>query len=371
MSRLLGLLALLMAFAQAANAAAACGALPAWHQWERFQEQMVSEQGRVVDQSDPRQITTSEGQSYAMFFALVNNDRVMFRRLLRWTESHLAQGDLTAHLPSWLWGQAEDGDWKVLDDNTASDSNLWIAYSLLEAGRLWNEHGYTVLGTLLLQRMAREEVVLLPGFGHLLLPGKSGFVHDQVWRFNPSYLPPQLMARARHALEVEPWVSLSGNTERLLMETSPHGVAPDWVSWVEGKGWKQRAADESVSSYDAIRVYLWVGMLHPEAPAAAALKAHFKQAVRHFDAAGLPPEEMDIAGDRASGVGPVGFSAAWLPLLDGTPLAQAQLSRLEKVATQPMGYYDSVLALFGLAWHGQRYQFDATGRLIPAWTVCR
>ena len=32
---------------------------------------------------------------------------------------------------------------------TASDADLWIAYTLLEAGRLWKERRYTALGTLI------------------------------------------------------------------------------------------------------------------------------------------------------------------------------------------------------------------------------
>ena len=35
--------------------------------------------------AEGRRITTSEGQSYALFFALVNDDRETFARLLDWT----------------------------------------------------------------------------------------------------------------------------------------------------------------------------------------------------------------------------------------------------------------------------------------------
>ncbi|RFM68306.1 endo-1,4-D-glucanase, partial [Salmonella enterica subsp. enterica serovar Heidelberg str. CFSAN002074] len=40
--------------------------------------------------------------------------------------------------------------------------------------------------------IAREEVVNVPGLGSMLLPGKIGFAEANSWRFNPSYLPPQL-----------------------------------------------------------------------------------------------------------------------------------------------------------------------------------
>ena len=82
---------------------------------------------------------------------------------------HISRGDLTGFLPSWLWGRQQDGNWGVLDANSASDSDLWIAYSLLEAGRLWDNHSYSALGTLLLRRIAREEVATLPGLGLSLI----------------------------------------------------------------------------------------------------------------------------------------------------------------------------------------------------------
>ncbi len=64
-------------------------------------------------------------------------------------------------------------------------------WSLLEAGRLWKEQRYTDIGSALLKRIAREEVVTVQA-GSMLLPGKVGFAEDNSWRFNPSYLPPTL-----------------------------------------------------------------------------------------------------------------------------------------------------------------------------------
>ena len=47
----------------------------------------------------------AKGQSYALFFALVANDQATFDKVLAWTERHLAEGDLSARLPAWLWGE--------------------------------------------------------------------------------------------------------------------------------------------------------------------------------------------------------------------------------------------------------------------------
>ena len=39
-----------------------------WAVWDEFRNDAF-DNGRVVDKSDERKVTTSEGQSYAMFFA--------------------------------------------------------------------------------------------------------------------------------------------------------------------------------------------------------------------------------------------------------------------------------------------------------------
>ena len=62
----------------AANLHAACR----WPAWETFKQDYMSESGRVIDPSEARKITTSEGQSYGLFFALAANDRKAFDLLL-------------------------------------------------------------------------------------------------------------------------------------------------------------------------------------------------------------------------------------------------------------------------------------------------
>jgi endoglucanase len=161
-----------------AQTTAAPGACGDWSGYRAFVERFVQADGRVIDYSTPAQQTTSEGQSYALFFALVANDRATFDRLLGWTRTNLAGNQFDAQnmrLPSWQWGRKADGSYGVLDPNSASDSDLWIAYDLLQAGRLWHEAGYTQLGEALATQIARQEMTTLPGVGPMLLPGPQGF----------------------------------------------------------------------------------------------------------------------------------------------------------------------------------------------------
>src|SRR5215831_8398321 len=127
-----------------------------WQLWKNYTAVFMDNQVRVIDH-DASDRTTSEGQAYALFFALVANDRARFDGLLRWTELNLAGGDLGAHLPAWLWGQAPDKSWGVRDANPAADADLWMAYTLLEAGKAWREPRYTSLGRDLAKRIAVEE----------------------------------------------------------------------------------------------------------------------------------------------------------------------------------------------------------------------
>jgi endo-1,4-beta-D-glucanase Y len=345
----------------AAQLRAACS----WPAWNTFKQNYLSEGGRVVDPSDTRKITTSEGQSYALFFALAANDRQTFATLLQWTQNNLAQGDLSAHLPAWLWGQKNETDWAVLDSNSASDGDIWIAWSLLEAGRLWNMPEYTRTGKALLSRIAREEVVNVPGLGSMLLPGKVGFADKDVWRFNPSYYPPHI---AQYFTRFgAPWTTLRETNLRLLMETAPKGFSPDWVRYQKGKGWQLKPEKTLISNYDAIRVYAWVGMLHDKDPQKARLLARFKPMAALTAKKGLPPEEVDVATGKAKGNGPVGFSAVLLPFIQDRDVQAIQRQRVADNFPGNDAYYSYVLTLFGQGWDEHRFRFTPRGELQPDW----
>ncbi len=343
----------------AAGANAACD----WPAWNQFKQNYISDQGRVIDPSDKRQISTSEGQSYGLFFALVADDREAFSQILGWTQNNLAQGALRSTLPAWLWGHGDDGKWAVLDSNSASDSDLWIAWALLEAGRLWNRPDYDELGQQLLKLIAKEEVVNIPGLGETLLPGKVGFTEDNGWKLNPSYLPLQVLARLERY--GAPWKAMRAPALRLLLETSPKGFSPDWVRWQKGKGWKMQDTPALVSSYNAIRVYLWAGMLSDKDPDKARLLTHFQPMVNATVERGAPPEQADVVSGKLTNDGQVGFSASLLPMLQDNEALYVQRSRVAQNYPGKDAYYSFVLTLFGQGWDQQRFRFTSQGELVP------
>ncbi|WP_312830577.1 cellulose synthase complex periplasmic endoglucanase BcsZ [Pseudomonas rhodesiae] len=354
----------------AAPGAASAGAC-AWPAWEQYRQALLSADGRVIDPSTEQLVSTSEGQGYGLFFALLGNDPASFAHVLSWTQDNLAAGDLNRQLPAWQWGRDKDGQWRVLDTNNASDADLWIAYSLLEAGRLWHRPEYLILGRNMLWRTAAQSLRKLPGLGLMLLPGDVGFDSAEGWRVNASYLPPQLLVR--FAAEAPIWAELASNTQRLLLDGSPKGLVPDWQLWKAGQGWEADHQRGTLGSYDAIRVYLWAGMLAKDAPGRGTLLEHLQPMVKLTATQGFVPEKVDSASGAASGTGPVGFSAALLPLLAASPEGTSALAVLrERIKQQPPladAYYNQSLTLFGQGWDQQRYRFDKDGHLVPNWTA--
>ena len=348
--------------------------------WTSFVERHIQRDGRIVDFDTPQQHSTSEGQSYGLFLALVHNDRATFARVLQWTDANLAAGRLGERLPAWRWGRKPDGSWGVLDDNPASDSDLWIAYALLEAGRLWSEANYKALGRSVLSTATREEVVSLPGLGRMLLPWPRSIANGPLWRLNPSYLPVQLLRRFQQEDAQGPWQEIADSTVRMLGAVAPRGFAPDWCAWAEKE--KAFVADpekSAVGSYDAIRVYLWAGMLHVQEPARAPLLKSLHGPRTVLQQRKPLPEYVDTDTGTTRGAAPVGFAGALLPYLKAQgldALLDAQVARIRERAPSPaqpamaaLPYYERMLLLFGQAWLDGRYAFGRAGELQPNWRL--
>ncbi len=343
----------------------------AWPAWQRFKFLYVSSDGRVIDASTPRQITTSEGQSYALFFALVGNDRAAFDQILRWTQNNLAGGSLGKHLPAWQWGRADNNEWRVLDPNAASDADLWIAYTLGEAGRLWNEVGYSQLGAAVARNIVRQEVASIPELGLTLLPGPMGFADDHSWRLNPSYLPLSIIRGVARQTREPVWNEIVKSSERVILGSAPKGFAADWVEFSSG-GFVPDRKTQGIGSYDAIRVYLWAGMLPASDPSRDKINAALKPMLDIVSKRPAPVESVDTQTLETKGDGSPGFSAAMLPMLANAHLSAALQTHRKRAADESLqgnqGYYSDVLSLFGLGWLEQRFRFNRASLLNVRWT---
>jgi endo-1,4-beta-D-glucanase Y len=362
-----------------------------WPLWERYASRFVDEQGRVIDRQAADR-STSESQTYGLFFALVANDRPRFDKILLWTTNNLAAGDLTKHLPAWRWGKDKDNNWHVLDPNPASDADLWLSYTLLEAARLWREPKYKSLGLSVLNQVAQQEVVLLSGFGPMLVPAPLGFHPDKdIWILNPSYLPVPLLSAASKAQPSGPWKSIAHGLPSLVCQGSGKGFAMDWISYKTGEGFAPAVAPGPAptaasgaaqgvvptGSYDAIRVYLWAGLSQDSSPSSRKVLGCIQGMADYLEDHPEPPEVVDAKGTILKEKGSIGFSAAVLPYLDKLHRHKALLAQQQRLAqhlNEALGlygedpyYYDQNLALFAQGWQEHRYRFDQDGSLRVGW----
>jgi endoglucanase len=349
-----------------------------WPLWQAYKRGFLDESGRIMDHDDGER-TTSEAQAYGLFFALVGNDRPAFDRILQWTQTNLASGDLASNLPAWLWGCDSNGKWRVLDKNPASDADLWMAYTLIQAGRLWHEPGFNKLGDAIAEHVAEQSVIKFSGIGTVLLPAPVGFSSKNFVELNPSYMPVQLLYGLASAHPGGPWSQVADNVPAVLRHASTHGFVMDWVKFSTDKGWEpgNGPAAEPRASFDAIRVYLWAGMTAPRTRGRKELMAALQGMRGYMKDNFYPPMIVSADGKITADRAGVGFSAALLPFLkaQGDERALAlQQSRLD-IARKPQSglygdpprYYDQNLALFGTGWIQNLFSFKPEGTLEVRW----
>lgn len=347
-----------------------------WPAWEAFAEGFVQVDGRVVDHTAGGR-TVSEAQAYGAFFALVANDPVRFDAIVDWTHNNLSGGDFATQLPAWLWGEKDDGSWGVKDPNAASDADLWLAYALFEAARLWGAPRYHTMAQDLLAQVKEKEVVELPGVGAMLLPAPQGFQRDDGhWRLNPSYLPEFQLRYLQYQDPAGPWAAIWTHYLGLMQQHLSLGLVPDWFEVDEAGQPLACRETGNLGSYDAIRSYLWAAMTPAETEGQGLLPLVAVAApVLRRGVAGEPAEKVDVATGQAVGQMPLGFAAALLPYFtalddhDSVAALEARLKgqRHDGQLGQPPHYYDQVLALFGEGHLDERFSFDGLGRLNTRW----
>lgn len=377
-SRILGVLisvSLLLVMGQS-NAAQSC---ESWSYWESYKARFIQPDGRVVEYSAGNR-TTSEAQSYALFFALVANDKESFDRILHWTNDNLAQGSLGSILPAWLWGLKEDQKWGVIDSNSAADSDLWIAFVLLQAGRQWKNSSYITMGDTLLRRVKEKEVLTTDKGDVLLLPGEKGFqLSSTSRRLNPSYTPPFILQYFSHYDSAGPWSELLTSTYNMLRSSSPHGLVPDWITHDSNMGYSGDKVHGTVGSFDAIRVYLWLGLTQGSDSRTNDIAHSLDGMYRLVIDSWIPPMFVDALSGGNYGAGTTGFYGALIPylgLMNDAALQSVFSDRVKSyinsnAITDPIKYYDYNLSLFGLGSYEEFFKFDLNGQICTRWSqIC-
>jgi hypothetical protein len=137
----------------------------------QFAARHIQRDGRVIDFNTPQQQSTSEGQSYSLFFALVHDDKPHLRAragLDRSQPRAAAAWPATCRPGNGAANPTADGacSMRMPPPTPTCGSPM----RCIEAARLWNEPRYAQLGRSLLALVVRDEVVALPGLGRMLLP---------------------------------------------------------------------------------------------------------------------------------------------------------------------------------------------------------
>ncbi|MDX8405152.1 MAG: cellulose synthase complex periplasmic endoglucanase BcsZ [Mariprofundus sp.] len=342
--------------------------------WNSYAQRFVQEDGRVVEYSQTGR-TTSEGQAYALFFALIHQDRTRFDVVLKWSNNNLAGGQLGKVLPAWLWGENAQHQWGILDKNPASDADLWMAYTLIQAGRLWHDPSLGAMGDAMLDVIEKEELELLPNFGAVLLPTlKSVVAEDKQWKLNLSYTPIQIARFFSIYTGNEVWQSVVKTTTQLLTDHHKGGLVPDWLIY-DREQQRIYSDRKAVMSFDAIRNYMWIGMLNPYDPLKYKLVKQlygitiFLTDGKHLSA------KIALLTTKGDGKRPIGFAVAMLPFLKSgnfTSMYQAQKNWVRKntkkcLLGEPVRYYDNSLAMFSRSWDEHLFAFGLGGELNVLW----
>ncbi len=228
--------------------------------WARFKKKFISGGGRVIDDGNGM-ISHSEGQGYAMLFAVAYRDRRTFDQVWLWTKKNL-QVRADDKLLSWSWQpEGKDGG-RVNDPNNASDGDLLVAWALHRASRLWNDETYRKDALQILADLARLDVKTTDR-GLVLLPGTVGFVKDDGITLNPSYYVFPALDELAEAIPSGPWKELKENGLALLKEArfGQWKLTPDWV--FVGREVVLAPGFPPVFGYNAVRIPLYLGWYEP------------------------------------------------------------------------------------------------------------
>ncbi len=232
--------------------------------WNYYKKSFISESGRVVDPAN--NLTTTEGQSYALLRAVWEDDQTTFDRVLSWTQKNLQHSK--DNLFSWVYGEDENKSLGVLDSNNATDGDIDTAFALAMAYKKWNLSRYLTISKEVITDIYQTSVV---GIGDLdYLRSSQKIEKDNKYLINPSYFSP---AQYRVFAEIDPahnWNKLATDSYKILNKIpTTEGFAdtalpPNWflVNKLTGEitSAKSVVSKSDDYSYDAFRVFWRLGL---------------------------------------------------------------------------------------------------------------
>lgn len=205
--------------------------------WQKYVQTYIEPgSGRVIDRQQ-NDLTTSEGQGYAMLRAVWQDDQPTFDRVWQFTQQALKRP--RDHLFAWKFGQRPDGSYGVLTDlggqNTASDADSDIALSLVMAYGRWQKPSYLKLAKPVVSDIWNNEVVRVNG--QPILAADDLEKHAPQVVVNPSYLAPYAFRVFARVDTGHDWTALVQSSydlidrvlEAPLDRATSAALPPNWV----------------------------------------------------------------------------------------------------------------------------------------------
>lgn len=237
--------------------------------WEKYKQQFIDKEGRVIDNT-LGDVTTSEGQSYAMLRSVYLDDKMAFDLIWNWTKNNLKRPN--DNLFGWKWGLNNANQYGFLEDggfNSAADADIDIALALIFAGKRWNDNDYTEQARLILKDVWDKETAVAAGKRYLLAGNWANEPTKLI--INPSYFAPYAWRIFASVDKDHDWNSLINPAYELLIESGKNnldknfaaGLPPDWVEVDKATGTLRAPNYANLTtnySFDAMRVPWRIGL---------------------------------------------------------------------------------------------------------------
>lgn len=222
------------------------------HTYNIYKKNFMTKDGRIIIH-EKEGITTSEGQSYIMLRSLIMDDKKTFDLTYKWTKKNLQRED---YLFAWLFGEKESAGYRILDENSASDADVDIAFALYLAYEKWQNADYLKDAKLITKAIWRKETKKIGNY-IVLTPGTKQTA-EGVDEINPSYFSPYQFKIFQKYDSKHKWDLLVDSSyyylNKLSFETKT-GLPPNWFYIKDGQIVLEHS-EKSDFSYDAIRVFL-------------------------------------------------------------------------------------------------------------------
>lgn len=219
--------------------------------YDLYKNTFMSKDGRIMD-PEKNDITTSEGQSYIMLRSLAIGDKKTFDLAYQWTKNNLQRED---KLFAWLWGKNKNGEYKIIDNNSASDADVDIAFALILAYETWGEDKYLQEALPIIKSIWNNETKQIGSY-IVLMPGVNQTASEKI-EINPSYFSPYAFRFFQKYDNTNDWNALIDSSYYYLTQVTSltgTGLPPDWFLIDNGQIVLE-ASPKSDFSYDAIRVF--------------------------------------------------------------------------------------------------------------------